>query len=582
MMEHKKIWAPLPGLLLGFVLSQAVLIAGCGGGGGGSSRSGSGKLTNAHFLIGDAPRDDLLSFTAEVDTLQLERNDGRLTDDLLPGTAQVEFIDLQERFAWLTTARPAAGDYISVRVGFVPGSYVAVAEDGSPVTVNALADELVASFPASVRVDRGEYNRFEIDLDLFDSLQGDVSSGMITFDPLGSGKVTDGSVALAFDELQGIVKLADSSTGRLVVDAYLDDQLTQLFARLQVTIDPLTLLLTEANNVYLSAADFFDDVITNQSVVEVHGDLDLGGVVLPRWIRVQDRTGATTPGSQVELEGRIVGSTTGTEFNLRIEEVREGSGVALPVLAGITGPTVRVALGPLTRVILDAGDVIPRQDLVVGQAVKVAFDSFATEPFPAALVAVDELEPRFAGRITDIGGLPGAINMRLDDHEPALVAGQVASTATDVAVDLTGSTVVLDVEARPVLTPSQLLTDQRLWARGSLSGAPSSPNLQCLEVVVIPGRLADAQVATIDEANAAFTTTGGVLLAPFGGMVFPGPAAVEIDPLAVFRGDATTQAEFFALFNGLGTGETLVVETHGIGTGTPGEIHAFELEVEVL
>lgn len=409
-----------------------------------------------------------------------------------------------------------------------------------------------------------------------------MSTGVVTFDPIGSAQVSDGGAAVGFEELQGIVRQTDTSAGTVLVDAYHDDQLTLLFARFRIQVDPLTLLLTESDTVYLTPGDFLDDLVRGASVVEVHGELDLGGAVAPRWIRVQDLTGSVPRGSRVELEGRIVGSTTGTEFDLRINEIVEGASVALPVLGTISGPTVRVALGPLTRTIVGAGDVVARQSLAVGQAVKVAFGEFLAEPFPAALVVVDELEPRFDGRITDIAGLPAAAELHLDANEPALVAGLVTSTTTDVALDLTGSTIVLDLDQEPVLLPSQLMTDLGIRVRGTLSGPPGGPNLQALETVIVPGRVVDAQVATIDEPAARFTTSGGTFSSSFGGMVLPGPLTVVIDPLAVFGGDASTQAEFFALFNGLGTGEMLVVEALGIGSGVPNEVRAYEIRAEVL
>lgn len=148
-------------LVFPVLLGQAVLLAGCGGGGsGGGGGGGAGMASSAHFLIGDAPRDDLLSFTAEVGTLQLERTDGKLTENLLPGPVTVEFIDLEETFAWLTSARPGNGSYVAAHVGFVPLSYAALAEDGSPVTVNAVTTTAsrstsTSSTPSRVTCRRG-------------------------------------------------------------------------------------------------------------------------------------------------------------------------------------------------------------------------------------------------------------------------------------------------------------------------------------------------------------------------------------------------------------------------------------------
>ena len=554
------------------------LAAGCSGSSGSSGPSGGG--TSADFLIGDAPQDDLLSFTAQLDSLRLERQDGRLTDDLLADPVRLEFLGLEDRLAWIGSARPATGNYVAVHVGFVPFSYTAVAEDGSAVTVNAVSDELVARFPAPRAFDRREYSRFEIDLNLLDSLQGDVSAGTITFDPRGSAEATDGSAPVVFDELQGVVRTADAGTGTLVLDAFLDDARTLPLGRVRLQVDPLTLLLSESNTIYLSPVHFLDDLVAGKSVVEVHGDLTAGGAIDPRWIRVQDLTGAVPAGNAVELEGRIVGLSAGG-FDLRVREVVEGTAVADPVLVGLGRSTVQVATGPLGRTLLDSGDLVPGSQLAVGQTVRVAFTDFATEPFPAGLVVLRHLDPRFDGEIVDDAGLPANVVLHLDPNEPALIAGLVASTATDVVLDVTATPVTLDLRHRPVLQADQLLSDLRLKVRGTLSGTPAAPALQASDVVVVPGRLADAQVVSADEGTSSFATTGGTLLAPFGGMVFPGPTSVTIQPGAVFLGDASSEAEFFALFAGLGAGEVLAVEVHGIGTGVPNEIGAYQLRASV-
>ena len=168
-------------------------------------------------------------------------------------------------------------------------------------------------------------------------------------------------------------------------------------------------------------------------------------------------------------------------------------------------------------------------------------------------------------------------------NNPALKAffEQKAQRCRDGAVQL--QHIVREMGGDPERTGSTAGAMHRFWVniRGTLSGTPAAPALQASDVLVVPGRLADAQVVSADEGTSSFATTGGTLLAPFGGMVFPGPTNVTIQPGAVFLGDATSEAEFFALFAGLEAGEVLAVEVHGIGTGVPNEIGAYQLRVLV-
>src|SRR5262245_1407166 len=162
-------------------------IPACGGGGG----DGSGGVT-ADLLIGDAPVDDLLSFSAVVQSVRLQRDDLSFTGDLI-GSLEVEFLGLNGAFAFLAKAGIPAGTYVGVEIGFAPGQYHAKADDGSPVTVVASDDTFFAALPAPLTVATGDYVRFTVDLDLLSSLSGTVSSGSIDFGPDGSCDSNDGS-----------------------------------------------------------------------------------------------------------------------------------------------------------------------------------------------------------------------------------------------------------------------------------------------------------------------------------------------------------------------------------------------------
>ena len=68
---------------------------------------------------------------------------------------------------------------------------------------------------------------------------------------------------------------------------------------------------------------------------------------------------------------------------------------------------------------------------------------------------------------------------------------------------------------------------------------------------------------------------------PFGNTVVSPPFRVDFLPETVFKDEARTRQEFFALFASLKAGEVLEVEVEGIGSGPANEILGYEIESEV-
>jgi hypothetical protein len=81
--------------------------------------------------------------------------------------------------------------------------FEAADKEGSPVAITALSSVLRAAFPVAVTVDPEAYTRLEVDFDLLSSLDGLVSSGSLTLDPVGTAVSSDGGAALPVDELKG-------------------------------------------------------------------------------------------------------------------------------------------------------------------------------------------------------------------------------------------------------------------------------------------------------------------------------------------------------------------------------------------
>ena len=83
-------------------------------------------------------------------------------------------------------------------------------------------------------------------------------------------------------------------------------------------------------------------------------------------------------------------------------------------------------------------------------------------------------------------------------------------------------------------------------------------------------------MATSDELNSSFTTTGGTMVDTFGPTVTTGTQQVLIQPGATFSGAAVSSSEFFALLNG-SQGATATINVRGLPTANPNEIRAFDI-----
>jgi hypothetical protein len=559
-------------------LSLSLLLSACGGGSGGSGAA------SADFFVKDGPADDLLAFQAEVASIRLRRTDLTLTPNLLAGATTFDFLELEDSLGWVVTGPLEKGDYDAAVVDFTSGSYVALAKDGSAVTVNALSDQLVASFPATLSVGGG-YRRVEIDLDLDDSLDGDVQGGMIDFDPAGSSSSSNGSTDATIDEIKGTVVSVDAGAGRLVVDAFVDDDLNVALGEITVALEAGALLLMEDGTAFASESAFFMALVPGSTLLEVHGDVGASGLVRASRIEIEDALGGGGL-VVVEIEGTVVDLSPGTGFELLLREVEKGAATAGPVLAGLGNPaTITVSYDGSTIFVLDDDDgpdtLTTDASLAVGQEVDVKFTMFSTSPFPAFKVEIEDEDLELEGVITDVSGLPTSFVMHLDDDEYVIAAGQVQSDSTDVTVLVSQATFFLDVDTEPPLTSSELLAGMEVEVDGELSGPPSGPTLTATRVEVEPGELDGGTVTSTDVAAGRFATSGGAVDDPFGGGITSGPLDIVVAPGAVFEGDATSLAELAALFAGLALGETLVVEVEGLATGNADEIEAFEVDVEI-
>lgn len=554
----------------------------CGGGsdGGPGGSSLGAAAGSGDFLVQDAPIPGLLAFQATVTDLYLEHMGGGSTVNLLPSPVDVEFLGLQGTLGWLSSLEAVPeGTFSGLRLVFGPGSYTARANDGADVAVLAVAEELLVEFSVPQIVDGSGYHRFEVDLNLADSLEGDLGAPPLSFDPVGTVIAGDGQLATGIDEIKGVISGFDPANLAFVMDAFVDDDYLLPLGPVTVTVNSSTLVFQENGLSFGSLVDFFAAMTMGQTAVEVHGLLGANRVVSAVKVEIEDQDAGATAGSKVKIEGLVTALVPGVSFDLTIREIEGAEAVATPVLAGAT--TLTVTFDVSTRFFSEDVLLPDSSMLALGQEVKVEFSGFSSAPYPADKIEIEDAFPQFEGTITDVSGLPNSLTINLILLDPAVLSGQVASASIAVVVDLSGSGLTLDTDGEPDMAGVTLLAGLEIEVEGTVSGDAASPTILAVHTEVEPGKLKDALVATVDQLTSSFTVTGATIKDPFGGGLVGGNLSVLIDPVCVFDGGVESEAQFFAAFAALGPGEVLEVEVKGLATGTPGELIAYELKARV-
>jgi len=417
--------------------------------------------------------------------------------------------------------------------------------------------------------------RVDVDLNLMASLTGDVTSGAITFAPQGAASI-GGGVSIPLSEFKALVTSSNAARRTLTTNTFADDgQAVPVGTR---TIDTSAVLLfLDEDGAVLTEQQFYAALVPNQTLINVQGTLFPSGVVQATRVWIEDQTGGTGSTDRVRIRGDVVGVDTDS-LRLRIQNVTDGSQVTDQILPGLSDPgTVDVTFDPDTVFLSGGTQVGDSSALAVGRSVEVGFCSFAASPFPACTVDVSSSAPQLRGTVSTVDGLPGSFVMHLDPSDPAIVGGLVESSTTDVPVDLTTSTILFNGGGNVVLLPADLTPGMELTTRGTLGGTETAPTLTASEVRVSGGFLGATSVASFDEPNSTFISSGGSFVDPFGSSVTSGePQLILIQPGATFSGSALTPAEFFALLDSpQGLGAT--VNVRGLPTSNPNEIRAYEL-----
>lgn len=536
-------------------VSALFLVSGCGGGGGG------GGGATVDVLIGDAPRDDLLSFSAVVQSVRLQRDDASFTSDLV-SSLEVEFLGLNGALVFLAHGRIPAGTYVAMEVGFAPGQYQAQrGDDSSSVAINAAANTYLAMLAPPLTVASGGYARFTADLDLLASLAGDVTNGFLTFDPSGSGSSDDSGEA-PIDELKGPVQSSDLATRLVVVDGFVGPQSSVHLGRIEVHVPDTALLLSD-DNMTLTVTQFFAAAVAG-TFLEVHGNLAAGGRVEATRIEIEDGLGGGGGGnSGVRIEG-IVTDLGVSEFTMRIRRIKDGASIAEPILAQLQDPTsLDVTHGGSTLFVFDSGGLTDASALAKGQEVKVRFSAFATTPFPASEVEIDDT-PGFHGELLGPGTLPGSLAMRLAPSDGTSSLG-THEPGSEVELRLDSASIRLALGDRPVLRIDDLRPGMRLEPHGSLDLGTQTIRVERMDVR--PGFLEGASPADVSAAARDLVVDGGRFVDSFGRDVTPGPVNVQLVEDCRFLGDARSAEEFFLLL-GSGARSGTTVDVFGLPGGS--------------
>jgi hypothetical protein len=291
----------------------------------------------------DAPVDSLAAFSVEIESLRLVDADGERTDNLLDEPTTVELLGLQTSSTWLSSAGMPLGTYESAELQFDPASVSAMAMDGSSVPVTTNGSTLVAEFDSPLVVDDEEdYARLLLDVDLTESLSGDVD-GMV-FDATGSAELDDGSTDQPLDELHGLVTSFSFANRMMVLTAYADGDQEHELGSVTVELGESVRLRDHEGDTYESEADFFEDLVVGSSFLEIDGDLSANGIVIATKVEVEDHDSGSRS-EDFKIEGIVLEVGDGS-FQLLVVEIEKGEDLAQPVVP--TEIAEHPLLGPST------------------------------------------------------------------------------------------------------------------------------------------------------------------------------------------------------------------------------------------
>jgi hypothetical protein len=560
--------------LSSIAVAGLVLLAACADskedgeeGGGPIAATGS-----ADALLVTTSSPELFAFEAELASLVLLGGGGASSGNLLAEGAQAELTALADVARWTAEDEVGAGTWTSARATFAAGSFAAKDAAGAPLDVEVGALALEAPLPTPLKVATGDYVRVELYLDLVASVTPSATPGAVVFAPEGSFRALAAGEEPALAPFFGVVDDASSVDETLVVEAYRDAALTEPLRAVDVALTPDALLVDANDVVFPGPQELFAVLVNGQTVLEVEGRLLAGGGVTATRIEVLSHAGSVEPA--VVITGRVLAvDQPAQELELLIHHVDQGAALAAPVLASLGDPSaIDVAWDGDTAFLDQDGALADGAELSAGQMVQVELEAFASPPFPATRIELLGLS--LTGVIDDVAGLPDAFELRLG-------SGDLVTVHLFPATELR-----LDTQFQPEIDVAELVVGMKATVKGELhvaplpstaDGDPVTDGVDAAAVKVHHGYLVQADVAAADEPASTFWTSSGHLAQTFGDLVEEGPLAVVIQPGCLFAQDAEDEAGFFEL---VASGAELDVKVKGVGSSTPGEVHAYEVKAQ--
>lgn len=565
-------------------LLPLLLVSGCDnsvGVGEGPSGLGTTGFGTGRFLLHDATADELLSFSVEVDGVSVVYDDDTVSDNLVTAPFRVELLSLGEFSKWMAQSEFGIGTVRAIEISFTPFSYRARALDGTDIQVDALADFYVAPLAEDEVVERDDVVTFVSSLDLQGSLVGDVSDGMIMFDPEGVSRAAAPGELLPVDRFIGLVQLRDTGTLDLVVEAFADDERTSSLGPVAIFADVFTLFVDrDLNTLFFPPALFYTILYPALTLVEVHGVLEASGDFIASRIEIEDQDGGAGATYPYKLRGIVSAKTPGV-VRLQIQSIPRGAFFIEPILQGLGDPAgTNISLSSQTlAVLLENQELLP-SSVLVGDVLDVKFQVFPTEPFPAVVVSIRGVRPGFRGVIADTGGLPSSFLMNLVEFDAGILGGVVESDETDVLVNIDPNLtlIALGTIFKPFLEADDLVTELGLHVTGDLIGASDEPQLDADRILVQPGLLDRGEVTSVDVAGSRLRVAGGEITGSFGGAFLASAVYdVIVESDATLIGEAQGIAELAEALAELEPGERLLVDIQGIGFDMPDGIRAYQV-----
>ncbi len=534
--------------------------------GGSSSSPADSNTAQVNLLLGDAPVDTLSSFSVTVTSISLTLLDDTATANLLGASQRVNLLDLVTRSALLQVADLPTGTYKGVRIEIDAASVSARDLVGAAVAVQVQSSVAIAAFASTLTVAPGDSAKLGVEIDVDESLSDNPGGGLIFVPTLFSGprSGTDDSL----DEIHGRVVSSDEGANRIAVEL-VDRETGTALGNINVELDTNASLFRDNGTLFSNSAEFFSAATTGKRI-EASGVLRDGGILLANLVKLEEESHGVA-----RIEGTITDIDLGTsQMTIRILEIERGVSLVQGVLAALGDPSeIVVGLGNAIVVI---DEPTPRSgafsDLRVGQKTKLKFSAFAAAPFPVRRIEINDERPEFEGAVSDTAGLPGTLVIRLEPHDPTVLSGAVASTSTDVTVQLSGDEpIFLKLPNENTVSTNALFVGVELRVRGTIGGSPSAPTIAADDLRIRPGRL-DGTVTSVNENLNQVVIDVDSVGDPFVVGALNSPVVCGFAGNVAVERDATNVAELFALFDALQPGETLEVRLFGISDGSGGII----------